>query len=52
MFLGKQLAACYVKFDMAKLCGLAASAIGSESCVNVWKITEGHFNKDFLLTME
>lgn len=36
----------------AKLYQLAASAIGSESCVKVLKISEGQFNKVFLLTMD
>ncbi|KAL2061554.1 hypothetical protein VTL71DRAFT_6931 [Oculimacula yallundae] len=47
-----QLADRYVKFDMPKLCRLAASAIGSASCVEVVKISEGQFNKVFLLTMD
>ena len=37
---------------MRKLYRLAASAIGSESCVKVLKISEGQFNKVFLLTMD
>jgi hypothetical protein len=41
-----------VKFDMPKLYRLAASAIGSESCVKVVKISECQFNKVFLLTMD
>ncbi|KUJ13902.1 phosphotransferase enzyme family protein [Mollisia scopiformis] len=47
-----QLADRYVKFDMPKLYRLAASAIGSGSCVKVVKISEGQFNKVFLLTMD
>lgn len=48
----EQLTARYVKFDMRKLCRLAASTIGSESCVHVMKIFEGQFNKVSLLTMD
>ncbi|KAH9210302.1 phosphotransferase enzyme family protein [Leptodontidium sp. 2 PMI_412] len=48
----EQLAARYVKFDLTKLCRVAASAIGSESCVQVVKVSEGQFNKVFLLTMD
>ena len=48
----EQLTARYVKFDIRKLCRLAASTIGSESCVQVMKISEGQFNKVFLLTMD
>jgi hypothetical protein len=47
----EQLAARYLKFDMKKLFRLAASAIGSESCVQIEKISEGQYNKVFLLTM-
>lgn len=47
-----QFAGRYVTFDMAKLYRLAASAIGSESCVKVVKISEGQYNKVFLLTMD
>jgi len=36
---------------MSKLYRLAASAIGSDSCVKVVKISEGQYNKVFLLTM-
>jgi hypothetical protein len=37
---------------MSKLYRIAASSIGSESCVKVVKISEGQFNKVFLLTMD
>ena len=47
----EQLVTRYVKFDMQKLFRLAANAIGSESCVQVEKLSEGQFNKVFLLTM-
>ncbi|KAF1963163.1 phosphotransferase enzyme family protein [Byssothecium circinans] len=47
----EQLAARYVKFDLQKLCGLAASSIGSDSCAEVVKISEGQYNKVLCLTM-
>ncbi|TVY78321.1 Altered inheritance of mitochondria protein [Lachnellula suecica] len=47
----QQLAARYVKFDMPKLLRLAASVVGSNSCVQVVKISEGQYNKVFLLTI-
>lgn len=37
---------------MSKLIRLAASAIGSDTCVKVVKISEGQFNKVFLLSMD
>ena len=48
----EQLAARYVKFDMQKSCRLATSSIGSKSCVRVVGMSEGQFNKVFLLTMD
>ncbi|KAF1842086.1 phosphotransferase enzyme family protein [Cucurbitaria berberidis CBS 394.84] len=47
----EQLAARYVKFDLQKLCRLAASSIGSDSCAKAVKIAEGQYNKVLLLTM-
>ncbi|KAK2795791.1 hypothetical protein FQN52_003641 [Onygenales sp. PD_12] len=47
----QQLACRYVKFDMSKLLELAASLIGSKHCVQAVKISEGQYNKVFLLTM-
>ncbi|KKZ63150.1 hypothetical protein EMCG_02527 [[Emmonsia] crescens] len=47
----QQLACRYVKFDMPNLLKLAASVIGSKSCAQVVKISEGQYNKVFLLTM-
>ncbi|OAT14298.1 phosphotransferase enzyme family protein [Blastomyces gilchristii SLH14081] len=47
----QQLTCCYVKFDMPNLLELAASTIGSKSCVHVVKISEGQYNKVLLLTM-
>jgi hypothetical protein len=37
---------------MPTLIRLAASAIGSDSCVSVMKISEGQFNKVFLLAID
>lgn len=47
----QQLAARYLKFDITALLKLAATSIGSESCVEVVKISEGQYNKVFQLTM-
>ncbi|KAI1907660.1 hypothetical protein LOZ61_005992 [Ophidiomyces ophidiicola] len=47
----RQLAARFVEFDLKKLLELAAAATGSQSCVQVIKISEGQYNKVFLLTM-
>ncbi|KAL4783164.1 hypothetical protein BJX76DRAFT_348840 [Aspergillus varians] len=48
----QQLACRYVKFDLSTLLQLAASAIGSRSCTQVLKISEGQYNKVFQLTMD
>ncbi|EEP77649.1 predicted protein [Uncinocarpus reesii 1704] len=47
----QQLAARHVPFDLAKLLALAATAVGSKSCVRIEKISEGQYNKVFSLTM-
>lgn len=47
----EQLAARYVKFDVAALCQAAADAVGSRSCTDITILTEGNFNKVMLLTM-
>ncbi|KMU87576.1 hypothetical protein CIHG_05969 [Coccidioides immitis H538.4] len=47
----QQLAARYVKFNITKLLKLAAASIGSESCAEVVKLSEGQYNKVFQLTM-
>ncbi|GAB7356586.1 hypothetical protein MBLNU459_g7316t2 [Dothideomycetes sp. NU459] len=41
-----------LKFDVAELAKIAASAANSKSCVRVGKLSEGSFNKAFLLTMD
>ncbi|EFE43081.1 hypothetical protein TRV_02162 [Trichophyton verrucosum HKI 0517] len=48
----EQLAARYVKFDVAALCQVAADSVGSCSCTDIAKLTEGNFNKVLLLTMD
>ncbi|PYI02398.1 phosphotransferase enzyme family protein [Aspergillus sclerotiicarbonarius CBS 121057] len=48
----QQLSCRYVKFDLSTLLQLAASAIGSRSCTQVLKISEGQYNKVFQLTMD
>ncbi|PYH95616.1 phosphotransferase enzyme family protein [Aspergillus ellipticus CBS 707.79] len=47
-----QFACRYVKFDLPTLLQLAASAVGSKSCTQVLKISEGQYNKVFQLTMD
>lgn len=47
----QHLACRYVKFDLSTLLQLAASAVGSRSCTQVLKISEGQYNKVFQLTM-
>ncbi|KAL2854740.1 kinase-like domain-containing protein [Aspergillus pseudodeflectus] len=47
----QQLACRYVNFDLDTLLQLAASAIGSRSCTEVLKISEGQYNKVLQLTM-
>ena len=48
----QQLACRYVKFDLPTLLQLAASAVGSRSCTQVLKFSEGQYNKVFQLTMD
>ncbi|EGE08072.1 phosphotransferase enzyme family protein [Trichophyton equinum CBS 127.97] len=48
----EQLAARYVKFDVAALCQVAADAVGARSCTDITKLPEGNFNKVLLLTMD
>lgn len=47
----QQLACRYINFDLSALLKLAASTIGSKSCTEVLKISEGQYNKVFQLTM-
>lgn len=42
----------YVRFNVPELMRLAAIAVGRDKCVNMMKVTEGGFNKIFLLTMD
>ena len=48
----EQLASRYVKFNMEELARIATRSIGSSSCVEIEKLTEGNFNKAFLMTMD
>lgn len=48
----EQLAARYVKFDLQRLCRIAASSIGSNACAKVVKLPEAQYNKVLLLTMD
>lgn len=47
-----QMACRHVKFDMNALVRIAASSIASRSCVAVRKLSEGQYNKAFLLTTD
>jgi hypothetical protein len=40
------------KFNIAELAQAAARAVGSPSCIKIAKLSEGNFNKAFLLTMD
>lgn len=42
----------YVRFNVPELMRTAAMAVGRDKCVNILKVTEGGFNKIFLLTMD
>lgn len=48
----QQLACRYVKFDLSALLEIASSAVGSKSCTQVLKISEGQYNKVFQITMD
>ncbi|KAM5438425.1 hypothetical protein MferCBS31731_005002 [Microsporum ferrugineum] len=45
------MAVRYVEFDMPGLLKVAASAVGADLCTRVVKLSEGQYNKVFLLTM-
>lgn len=47
----QQFAARYVTFNLSGLLSVAATAVGSNSCAQILKISEGQYNKVFLLTM-
>ncbi len=42
----------YVRFNVPELMRIAAMAVGRDRCVDMVKVTEGGFNKIFLLTMD
>lgn len=48
----KQLKARYVKFKLQALCDVATRAVGSGSCTNATKLTEGNFNMVLQLSMD
>lgn len=41
-----------VRFNVFKLMRIAAMAVGQNTCVDMVKVTEGGFNKRFILTMD
>ena len=47
-----QLSARRVDFNFEALQRVAAEAIGARACVDVTKMTEGNFNKVFLMEMD
>ncbi len=47
-----EMARRYVKFDMNELANIAARSVGSAFCKNVQKLSEGQYNKVFLLEMD
>ena len=42
----------YIRFNVPELMRIAAIAVGRHKCVDMLKVTEGGFNKIFLLTMD
>ena len=42
----------YVRFNVPELMRAAAMAVGRDRCIDITKLTEGGFNKIFLLTMD
>lgn len=48
----KRMAERYVRFNVPELMHIAAIAVGRHRCVDIVKVTEGGFNKIFLLTMD
>ena len=42
----------YVRFNVPELINTAAMAVGRDRCMEIIKLTEGGFNKIFLLTMD
>ena len=48
----RQMACRYVQFDMNELVHIATSSTASRSCMAVRKLSEGQYNKAFLLTMD
>jgi hypothetical protein len=48
---GHQFARRHLKFNIVELARIAAHAVGSRSCMKIEKLSEGSFNKVFLMTM-
>lgn len=48
----EQLSRRHVNFYLSALLRLAASAVGSKSCIHVLKLSEGQYNKVFQITMD
>lgn len=48
----EQLARRRVRFDASELMQVTARSLRSKSCVEMEKLSEGNFNKTFLLTMD
>ncbi|KAL8838293.1 MAG: hypothetical protein Q9170_002190 [Blastenia crenularia] len=47
----ERMAERYVRFNVPELMHIAAMAVGRDKCIDIMKVTEGGFNKVFLLTM-
>ena len=48
----ERMAERYVRFNVPQLMRIAATAVGRDRCITITKVTEGGFNKVFLLTMD
>ena len=48
----ERMAERYVRFNVPELMRIAAMAVGRDRCMDITKVTEGGFNKIFLLTMD
>lgn len=47
-----ELSRRYIRFDMNELASIAARSVGSAFCRNVQKLSEGQYNRVFLLEMD
>lgn len=48
----RQLAERSVRFNMNELARVTAACLGAGSCLNIEKLSEGNFNKAFLMTLD